>query len=434
MSTMWYGKLPERWETHRIKNLFQLRDERNFKPLSDVRLLSLYTAIGVKPHDEIERVAGNVAVTADNYKKVYKNDIVVNIILCWQGAIGLSKHDGVTSPAYDVYKAKSNNVNVDYFNYLFRTPFFYGECYKAGRGIMAMRWRTYSDEFTAITVPLPPRAEQDQIVRYLDWKVSRINKLINTKRRQIELLEEIKRAVINSIFTTKSNSWVNCRLKSLCRLKTGGTPKNNEGINTDGNGYNWVTPSDFGTSQMIATTQKSIAESIVLRDDVRLFPKDTILFIGIGGTLGKFAVLQCEGYSNQQITAIIPININSKFLFYALTDKSNYIKSTANYATLPIVNNVQLGKIKIPIPSQSEQLSTIAYLDKQCENIDKIVFKFNDEITLLAEYRTRLISDVVTGNLDVRGVVVPEYEAVEEAVDAMGDAAEETDGEENADE
>jgi type I restriction enzyme S subunit len=149
----WYGTLPAHWEALRIKNLFSLRDERNFKPLSEVRLLSLYTAIGVKPHDEIERVAGNVAVTADNYKKVYKDDIVVNIILCWQGAVGVSKHDGVTSPAYDVYKAKSDCVNVDYFNYLFRTPLFSGECYKAGRGIMAMRWRTYSNEFTAITVP-----------------------------------------------------------------------------------------------------------------------------------------------------------------------------------------------------------------------------------------------------------------------------------------
>ena len=62
MSMPWHGELPERWEAYRIKNLFSLRDERNFKPLSEVRLLSLYTAIGVKPHDEIERVAGNVAV------------------------------------------------------------------------------------------------------------------------------------------------------------------------------------------------------------------------------------------------------------------------------------------------------------------------------------------------------------------------------------
>jgi type I restriction enzyme S subunit len=67
MSMPWYGEMPEQWEAHRIKNLFALRDERNFKPLSEVRLISLYTAIGVKPHDEIERIAGNVAVTADNY-------------------------------------------------------------------------------------------------------------------------------------------------------------------------------------------------------------------------------------------------------------------------------------------------------------------------------------------------------------------------------
>jgi type I restriction enzyme S subunit len=163
-------------------------------------------------------VAGNVAVTADNYKKVYKNDIVVNIILCWQGAIGLSKHDGVTSPAYDVYKAKSNDVNVGYFNYLFRTPLFSGECYKAGRGIMVMRWRTYSDQFTAISAPLPPRDEQDQIVRYLDWKVSQINKLINAKRRQIALLGEKRRKAIDeAIGNAIGNKYRYRHLFSLCK-------------------------------------------------------------------------------------------------------------------------------------------------------------------------------------------------------------------------
>ena len=70
--------------------------------------------------------------------------------------------------------------------------------------------------------------------------------------------------------------------------------------------------------------------------------------------------------------------------------------------------------IHVPLPPLNKQQEIAAYLDTQCGRIDKIVDNLNDEIPLSAEYRTRLISDVVTGKVDVRGVFVPEYEAVED--------------------
>lgn len=98
----WIGMIPEIWKLARIGNFFRLRTERNTKPMEEVQLLSLYTGIGVFPHGEQEE-RGNKAVTVDGYKIVHKNDIIVNIILAWMGAIGVSNYDGVTSPAYDIY-------------------------------------------------------------------------------------------------------------------------------------------------------------------------------------------------------------------------------------------------------------------------------------------------------------------------------------------
>ena len=95
--------VPVNWDVYRVKNLFKLREEKNYAPLSEINLISVYTALGVIQHDEIENTTGNKAVNADGYKIVYPNDIVVNIILCWMGAIGYSQFQGVTSPAYDVY-------------------------------------------------------------------------------------------------------------------------------------------------------------------------------------------------------------------------------------------------------------------------------------------------------------------------------------------
>ncbi|MDD4494162.1 MAG: restriction endonuclease subunit S [Eubacteriales bacterium] len=195
------NKIPEQWTVSRIKYLFQLRDEKNYLPLEEVRLLSLYTEFGVFPHGEQDE-RGNKAVTADGYKAVYEKDIVVNIILAWMGAIGVSSYDGVTSPAYDIYKPFSN-VNSEFYHHLFRTKAFSAECYKYGRGIMAMRWRTYSTEFKSIFVPVPPVEEQQQIVDYLDIKCTKIDSAIAKKQAAIDKLTEYKKSLIYEVVTGK---------------------------------------------------------------------------------------------------------------------------------------------------------------------------------------------------------------------------------------
>lgn len=201
----WLGKIPNKWKMCRIKDLFELRNERNYEDLSKINLISLYTEHGVMQHSDIEETTGNKAVKAEGYKLVYKGDIVVNIILCWMGAIGKSNYNGVTSPAYDVYKPKQAS-NSDYYHYLFRTNDFNGECYRYGRGIMMMRWRTYSSEFRAINVPFPPLEEQKQIADYLDKKCAEIDKLIAIKQQKIATLTEYKKSLIYEYVTGKKQA------------------------------------------------------------------------------------------------------------------------------------------------------------------------------------------------------------------------------------
>lgn len=199
----WIGEIPAHWGITRIKNLFELRNERNDEAdLSKVNLISLYTDLGVVQHSDIVETSGNRAVTAEGYKFVYKNDIVVNIILCWMGAVGMSNYDGVTSPAYDIYQPKNGTLS-EYYHYLFRTKRFNGECYRYGRGIMLMRWRTYSAEFTAINIPEPPKQEQIEILSYLKEKSEKIDRLIAIKQEKIEKLQEYKKSLIYEYVTGK---------------------------------------------------------------------------------------------------------------------------------------------------------------------------------------------------------------------------------------
>ena len=197
----WIGQIPEHWKVRRIGSLFRLRDEKNYKPMDEVQLLSLYTGIGVFPHGEQEE-RGNKAVTTEGYKIVRKNDVVVNIILAWMGAIGVSNYDGVTSPAYDVYIPNSDAVP-HYYHYVFRTKGIAAECYKYGRGIMMMRWRTYSSEFKQIQISYPPIAEQQAIADYLDEKCADIDSLIQTKQEKIDSLKEYKKSIIYEYVTGK---------------------------------------------------------------------------------------------------------------------------------------------------------------------------------------------------------------------------------------
>lgn len=198
----WIGEIPEEWEVTRIKNIFSLRDERNSLPLEEVNLISLYTDKGVLQHSDIEKTTGNKASNADGYKLVYENDIVVNIILCWMGAIGRSAYNGVTSPAYDIY-VPSDKIECEYYHHYFRTSGFSGDCFKRGRGIMLMRWRTYSDQFRDIRVPCPPIEEQREILAYLNKKSSEIDSLITKKEHFLTELDSYKKSLIYEYVTGK---------------------------------------------------------------------------------------------------------------------------------------------------------------------------------------------------------------------------------------
>ena len=198
----WIGEIPVEWSVQRIKTIFSIRNERNFLPLEQVNLISLYTDKGVIQHCDIEKTTGNKASNADGYKKVYPNDMIVNIILCWMGAIGRSDYAGVTSPAYDVY-VPSPEIECRFYHYYFRTLGFSGDCYKNGRGIMAMRWRTYSDQFRSIKVVVPPLEEQKEIVDHLDAKCAEIDKLIAKKEQLVKELESYKKSLIYEVVTGK---------------------------------------------------------------------------------------------------------------------------------------------------------------------------------------------------------------------------------------
>ena len=209
----WYRELPEHWETHKISELFMERRDK----VSDVDFAPLSVSkSGVVP--QIATVAKSNA--GDNRKLVRKSDFAINSRSDRRGSSGVSEYDGSVS-LINIVLTPRVKTNPRYWHYLLKSHNFIEEYYRNGRGIVADLWTTRYTEMKNIYLPVPPFDEQDQIVRYLDWKVSQINRLINAKQRQISLLQEKKQAFVNKAVTRGGEDWQEIRLGNLGEFRKG---------------------------------------------------------------------------------------------------------------------------------------------------------------------------------------------------------------------
>lgn len=403
----WYGELPERWKAKKISELFVERQTKvsdiNFAPLS-------VSKGGIVP--QIATVAKSNA--GDNRKLVQQGDFVINSRSDRRGSSGVSPHDGSVSLINIVLEPRKPG-NVRYYHYLLRSHPFIEEYYRNGRGIVADLWTTRYSEMKTIYLPLPPRDEQDQIVRYLDWKVSRINKLINAKRRQIALLQEQKRAIIKDVLNEGTDKWKTPPLYSRYSVVLGKMLDSKKITGKSSIPYLRNVDVQWGNINYSVLPNMDIYDNELERYTIK---KGDIL-ICEGGEAGRCAIVEeidmIIGFQ-KALHRLRPLydNENPRFFFYTMLNAVAIGSFNTDKSTLLHLTGEKLRRYRFPMPTYSEQCSIADYLDEQCGRIDKIANKINDEIALFTEYRIRLISDVVTGKLDVRGVTVPEYEIVED--------------------
>ena len=145
--------------------------------------------------------------------------------------------------------------------------------------------------------------------------------------------------------------WEIRKLKNIFLLSTGTTPKEYDKISEGDNLINWYTPSDIleGCNDLFSSLRK-LSERVIYENKISLFPIGTLLYVGIGASAGKVGYANENGYSNQQITGLIPLECYSRFYFYYLSVLKDKIRDNAFFTTLPIINNVYLGQELLPYP------------------------------------------------------------------------------------
>lgn len=399
----WLGKIPNHWMIRRIKNLFELRNEKNYEALEDVNLISLYTDKGVVQHSDLTETTGNKAVTAEGYKIVKEDDIVVNIILCWMGAVGRSAYNGVTSPAYDVYKPL-HDTNSKYYHYLFRTSQFNGECYRYGRGIMLMRWRTYSTEFRAISVPLPPEDEQKRIVNFLDKKIDDVDRLIGNVQKQIEKLKAYKQSLITEVVTKGIDPTVPMKDSGVEWI--GEIPEHwnierlkfNVSINAEKQSsldlpYIALEHIEGFSGKRIKT------DNVYEVDGAIVAHSGEILFGKLRPYLAKVYKVEEETYVSSEFAVFSAETIDNQYLkWYMLSYGFLDTVNASTYGTkMPRANIDFIKNMYIPVFDVQEQEKIALYLNEKSSKIDQLIAIKQSKIEKLEQYKRSLIYEYVTG-------------------------------------
>lgn len=318
------------------------------------------------------------------------------------------------------FRITKEKINPEFLNYQLHSKQLRHNLLTGANGFTRINLKI--DKVIDLLTAIPSPEEQTAIAQYLDRKTAEIDELISDKKRLLELYEEEKTAIINQAVTKGINPdapmkdsgiewlgeipehWEVKRLKTIARVQTGRTPKiQNSQVDFFENGeINWFTPSDFdGYSELIDSKRKLISEAIET-GEVELFPEYSIYLVSIGATLGKVSFFREKASANQQINIIIFHQIfNPLFGYYFLVGNKEMITLEADYTTLPILNQSKTKSLFFAVPPFEEQQSIVHHIATECSRVQAKKAKTEKLIDLLTEYRTALISEVVTGKIKV---------------------------------
>ena len=413
----WLGSIPTHWPEKRAKYYFKEIDERSQS--GEEEMLSVSHITGVTPRSE-KNVTMFKAESNVGQKLCQPGDLVINTMWAWMSALGVANHDGIVSPAYGVYRPRNKQNYDNYFlDHLLRIEGYRSEYICRSTGIRSSRLRLYPDKFLSMPVVCPPQEEQQAITRFLKAQDHLFRKFIRNKRRLIELLKEQKQNIINQAVTRgldpdvklKSSGvewigdipehWEVRRLKFLCNNLNEQTSEKQPGETYIALEHveSWTGRISLPDDEITFDSQvKRFQPGDVLFGKLRPYLAKVTRSQTAGVCVGEFLVLRATG------------DVTADFLEQKLRSKRviDLINSSTFGAKMPRADWTFIGNLKFAYPSADEQLEILEHIQDKSAEIDQAISRAQREIELMREYRTRLISDVVTGQVDVRGIEVPE--------------------------
>jgi type I restriction enzyme S subunit len=419
----WLRQMPTHWGIKRGKSVFQSIDQRSATGKEE--LLTVSSARGVVPR----RTASVTMFKAESYlgyKLCWPGDLVINSLWAWGGGLGVSRHHGIISSAYGVYRIRSGAPLIpDYVHELVRSSAFHWELQVRSKGVWISRLQLTDISFLDAPIPLPPPEEQAAMVRFLDYANGRLERAIRAKRKVIALLHEQKQAIIHRAVTRGLDPtiplkpsgipwlgdipehWELWRISRFARIGNGSTPSRGKPTYWNGGTYPWLNSSQVNRG-FINSADQFVTQTALRECHLPKVPVGSVLvaITGQGKTRGMSAVLGMEATINQHIAFITPRVPVASAEFIHLALSAAYLQLRASSedsgSTKGAITCEDLKRFKIAIPPSPEQEALVRHIQTETRTLTTALTHLEREIELLREYRTRLVADVVTGKLDVR--------------------------------
>jgi type I restriction enzyme S subunit len=428
----WLEHVPAHWEFKRSKSVFRTIDVRSAEGQEELLSVSEKNGVALRKNTNVTMFQ---AASYAGYKLCWPNDLVINSLWAWMTGLGFSKYHGIISTAYSVFRIwNQGKFDSDYGNYLLRSKTYNWEFRVRSKGIWRSRYQLADDSFLSMPLLIPPLNEQQQISRYLDWQTSKINKFIKAKKRLIALLKEQKQNVINQAVTRGLNP--NVKFKPSGVEWIGDIPEHWEvrriracienyvagiwGDEPDKNNTNehivCIRVADFDMRNLSISQNKLTIRAVPQSaQKTRMLKAGDILMEKSGGgeaePVGRVVYFDLDypAVTSNFVTRLRPDSsvVKSRFLLFVLAilqaTRRNVpsIKQTTGIQNLDERNYLSNY---VGLPALEEQDAIVEHIDAKSAEIDQAIIRAQREIELMREYRTRLISDVVTGQVDVRNV------------------------------
>jgi type I restriction enzyme S subunit len=450
---LWLGEIPEHWDIRRNGRLFGARRETGFPDLP-VLEVSIRSGVRVRDFD----AGGRKQEMSDRskYQRAARGDIAYNMMRMWQGAVGIAPVDGLISPAYVVARPFPE-TDAAYYAYLFRTAAYMREIDVFSRGIVPDRNRLYWESFKRIPSVYPPLDEQRLIVRFLDWHGVQTAKLVRAKKKIIALLNEQKQAIIHRAVTRGLGT--NAKLKPSGIPWLGDVPEGWEVLplkrvtvsRCDGPFGSGLKSSHYTSGGVMVIRLQNIALGAFKVTDPAFIAREHYQSLGDHSVYEDDVLIASLGDERNPCgrACVAPTALGEAMVkadcfrfrlklnladphFVAASLSATAAASSAVLsagATRQRVNLQSTAERSLALPSVDEQMRIMLHLEAANEEFKPLLDSANREIALIQEFRTRLISDIVTGKLDVRAAAasLPEVTEIEPVDDqAEGDDLDET--------
>ncbi|WP_346859515.1 restriction endonuclease subunit S [uncultured Draconibacterium sp.] len=415
------SQLPQGWQLLPNIAIFQERIERGF---DNEELLSVTIGKGVIRQSDVDIKKDSSNEDKSKYKLIKVGDIAYNRMRMWQGALGYSNYQGITSPAYVVLKPKIE-INQRFFHYMFRAGFYTNYSKRFSYGIVDDQLSLRYVDFKRMYSVFPPLETQNVIVEYLDRKTKQIQEFIARKERLIELLEEEKQRLVdehikgvhseiefinsgNEFIGEIPKGWLFKKLKYIAKVKgrIGFRGYTVQDIVAQGEGAITLSPSNifaqkFNLNEKTYLSWKKYYES----PEIMVFSGD-LIFVKTGSTIGKIALIPETNEKitlNPQLVVFKEIKINSEFLYFLFT--TSYIQKIIELDIIGgaagTLSQQKTKSIPVFFPEPEKQRTICENIKTDFEKIEVAKLKAQLEIEKAKEYQESLITQIVTGQLKV---------------------------------